>query len=410
MERIERLLKEMGNPERDLNCVHIAGTNGKGSTSLIIASVLAAAGYKVGRFISPHVHSYRERFTINGVEIEPLTLKRYIDEVEEKIENMTREGFPHPTEFEVLTAIAFQYFKDEGVDVGVIEVGMGGLYDSTNVITPLVSIITSIGLDHVEFLGGTIAEVAYNKAGIIKNGVPVVVGKLPPEAFKVVLEVAGEKAAPIYDSSLTWVEREAQDIYGQKVTIDYGGYELKGVDFSLLGDYQLDNLATAYTALMVLKQQGLRISDEDVRTALASLKIPGRLEIVREEPLVIIDVAHNPHGAEALVKSLAALLPERKKVLVCGMVDDKDAYETLKFLGQNTSKCVITRPEGPRGKGWQRAADVLYSLYPELKVYQIEDITKAVEKGLELLSPGEYLLITGSFYVINQARRVFVNL
>lgn len=409
MERIEQLLKEMGNPEKDLNYVHIAGTNGKGSTSLIIASVLAEAGYRVGRFISPHVHSYRERFTINGQEIDAPTLKRYIDEVEEKIRSMTEKGFPHPTEFEVLTAIAFQYFKDEKVDIAVIEVGMGGLYDSTNVITPLVSVITSIGLDHVEFLGGTIAEVAYNKAGIIKNGVPVVVGRLPEEAFKVVLKVAQDKAASIYDSSMTWVEREEQNIYGQKVTIEFNGHELRGVSFSLLGDYQLDNLATAYTALMILKRQGLKIEDEDVRKALSSLKIPARLEIVSRDPLVIVDVAHNPHGAEALLSSLNNLLPGREKVLVCGIVDDKDAYETLRFLGQNTIKCIVTRPEGPRGNNWTRAADVLISLYPQMEVYQIENIEEAVKKGLAVLPSDAYLLITGSFYVINQARRVFID-
>lgn len=388
--------------------MHIAGTNGKGSTSLIIASVLTEAGYKVGRFISPHVHSYRERFTIDGVEIEASTLKRYIDEVEARIKSMTEKGFPHPTEFEVLTAVAFQYFKDEKVDIAVIEVGMGGLYDSTNVINPLVSVITSVGLDHVEFLGNTIAEVAYNKAGIIKPGVPVVIGKLPEEAWKVVAQTARDKAAPIYSSNMTWVKREAETIHGQKVTIEFDYHELNSVSFSLLGDYQLDNLATAYTALMVLKQQGLKISDEDVINALSSLSIPGRLEVVSHEPLVIIDVAHNPHGASALSDSLTSLLPGRKKVLVCGIVDDKDAEETLRFLGKDVRACVVTRPEGPRGTNWVRAADIWRNLYPEAEVYQIEDIAAAVKKGLEILRDDEYLLITGSFYVINQARRVFI--
>ncbi|MBO8158795.1 folylpolyglutamate synthase/dihydrofolate synthase family protein [Thermosyntropha sp.] len=409
LERIERLLKEMGNPEKELKCVHIAGTNGKGSTSLIIASVLTKAGYKVGRFISPHVHSYRERFTIDGVEIDPWTLKRYIDEVEEKIAVMVEEGFPHPTEFEVLTAIAFQYFKDAEVDIAVIEVGMGGLYDSTNVITPLVSVITSVGLDHTDFLGTTIAEVAYNKAGIIKTGVPVVVGDLPEEAWQVVIKEAGAKGAPIYASSMTWVKREDLPQIGeQKVSIEFAGYELNSVSFALLGDYQLDNLATAYTALMVLKQLGYKITDDNVRDALASLHIPGRLEIVSRDPLVIVDVAHNPHGASALNRSLASLLPGRQKVLVCGMVDDKDATETLNFLGQDTRVCVLTRPEGPRGNNWRRAAAIFADLYPEIEVYQIEDIAQAVKKGLEMLRKDEYLLITGSFYVINQARRVFV--
>ncbi|SHG78237.1 dihydrofolate synthase / folylpolyglutamate synthase [Thermosyntropha lipolytica DSM 11003] len=402
------MLKEMGNPEKDLHYVHIAGTNGKGSTSLIISSVLAQAGYKVGRFISPHVHSYRERFTINGQEIDAQTLKQYIDQVEAGIKTMTEKGFPHPTEFEVLTAIAFQYFKDEKVDIAVIEVGMGGRYDSTNVITPLVSVITSIGLDHMDFLGGTIAEVAYNKAGIIKHGVPVVVGRVPEEAFRVIVDEAMNKTAPIYASSMTWVEREKQDIYGQEVTIEFAGHELKGVFFSLLGDYQLDNLATSYTTLMLLKKQGFKISDEHIRSALSFLKIPGRLEIVSRDPLVIVDVAHNPQGAEALSTSLYTLLPGRKKVLVCGIVDDKDAVETLRFLGKDTVKCIVTRPEGPRGENWNRVAAIIHSLYPQVEVYQVEDIKEAVGKGLKALAGDDYLLITGSFYVINQARRVFI--
>ncbi len=391
--------------------MHVCGTNGKGSTSLIMANILSAAGYKTGRFTSPHIHSYLERFTINGEMITAPELKKYVDEIERVIAVTFVNDKVRPTEFELLTAIALQWFKDNRVDMVVMEVGMGGLYDSTNVIIPEVSIITSVDLDHVEFLGHSIAEVAHNKAGIIKREVPVVIGELSSPAYEVIEKKAQQESSPIYRSVMTKIlSAQPLGLRGYEIEVKMISLELEKAYYSLAGDYQLENLATALTAVEVLKQKAYHISKEDIITALAHLKIGGRLEVINEDPLVIADVAHNPHGAKALNKALASLLPAKPKVLLCGIVDDKDAQGILQNLDNNTTSCVITRPEGRRGKEWQRLEIIWRELYPQKPVKAIESIEEAVDYSLKQLNKDEYLLICGSFYILDRARRMFTNL
>lgn len=401
----------MGNPEQGIKYVHVAGTNGKGSTSHIIEKLLDVAGYKVGRFTSPHIHSYLERFTINGNTITAQALQIYIDEIEEIIRKTFPNDQARPTEFELLTALAIKWFKDNQVDIAIMEVGMGGLYDSTNVIIPEVSIITSIGLDHVEFLGTSIEEVAFNKAGIIKPGVPIVVGKVDDKAFKVIENKALEENAPLYNSSsLTKViKKKSCSLLGYEVDILGPDYELANVIFSLPGYYQLENLATALTAVRILINKGYLISNEDIIKGLGSLKMPGRLEVVKNDPVVIVDVAHNPLAAKALDRSLNNLLPNQKRTLLCGIVDDKDAYSVLECLGQTASNCIITRPEGRRGENWLRLVPFWEELYPDKIVVAIEDIEEAVHYALKNIKPDEYLLICGSFYILDKARRIFTS-
>lgn len=204
LQRIQALLESMGNPHLKIPCVHIAGTNGKGSTSLLIAAILSCAGYRVGRFTSPHLHSYFERITINGQEIPGSDFVDYLDIIDNCVAHLTARGVEHPTEFEVLTAAAYQYFADQEVDIAVMETGLGGRFDSTNVIVPLLSVITSIDYDHTAILGNTIEEIAYNKAGIIKRKVPVLVGQLPEDALRVVKDYADDLQAPLYyDNEVT---------------------------------------------------------------------------------------------------------------------------------------------------------------------------------------------------------------
>ncbi|MGR6835358.1 bifunctional folylpolyglutamate synthase/dihydrofolate synthase [Syntrophomonas erecta] len=408
LERISILLEALGNPHEDLRCVHIAGTNGKGSTSLMIASVLSQAGYRVGRFISPHVHSYFERFTINNEEIDGEQFLHYLDHLDAVAQNLTKQGIEHPTEFEILTALAFLFFRDNDVDLAIIETGLGGLYDSTNVVHPLVSVITSVDYDHTNVLGSTLEEIAFNKAGIIKPGAPVVVGQIPEEAYRVVLEQARQKGVSVFDDAKIEINRYGSPgPYGQKVNIRMPGHSLTGIELSLLGDYQLDNLAVAMGALTILASEGFAFSDRDTELALNDLHIKGRTEIINWHPLSVLDVAHNPHAARALAQSLGNLFPGRGKVLVCGIVDDKDAYHTLEPLGSGTHVCIVTRPQGSRGSAWQRVTKTWRQLFPDIQVYEEEDIQAAVAKGISLLNGDDYLLVTGSFYVLDQARRYF---
>ena len=409
LERIESLLQEMGNPQRGLKYVHIAGTNGKGSTSLIIADILIKAGYRVGRFTSPHLHSYLERFTIDGVEITAEIFKSILDGIEKHIQTMLIKGEEHPTEFEVLTAIAFQYFQNEGVDIVVLEVGMGGSYDSTNVITPLVGVITGVDFDHTAFLGTTLGEIAANKAGIIKPGVPVVIGMMDKEALEVIKNKAQLWGAQLYHSDEISISPWGRpDLDNQTVNIEGPGLRLTGIRFSLRGDYQLRNLAVALRALLVMQDQGYAITEQYIRNSLAGLKMPGRLEVVKQSPLVIIDAAHNSQGAGALANALDILLPGRSKVLVLGLLDDKDREGILSALGRNTRMAIVTRPQGTRSQAWHEVEKQWRQKFPDIEVTSIQNITAAVEAGLATTAPDEYLLITGSFYVLDQARRVFM--
>lgn len=408
LERINKLLEALSNPQQNLAAVHIAGTNGKGSTSLMIADIISQAGCRVGRFISPHLHSYRERFTINGREIKAETLKGFLDRVEAVIQRELSADADRPTEFEILTAVAFLYFKEENVDLMVLEVGMGGLYDSTNVIIPLVSVITSIAYDHTAFLGNTIEEIAFNKAGIIKPGVPVVTGRLPESAQQVVCQEAVRQNAPVIPADSIQVRRIQQpDLLGQILTIESRFFHIDSAQFALLGGYQLSNLASALAVVEILMDLGYIVEEKHLLNALAAFRMPGRMEVLQQNPLVIGDVAHNPQGAQALAASLAGLLPQRSKVLMCGFLDDKDVKMNLLALGDHTRLAVVSRPESDRAVHWQEAARIWKEIYPQQSVFTEENIKAAVQKSLSLLEQDEYLLITGSFYLLDGARKCF---
>lgn len=408
LQRIASLLEAMGNPQQALQYVHIAGTNGKGSTALIIAQVLTRAGYKVGRFVSPHLHSYLERITIDGVEISAARFDAILDEIDDHIRVMLDRGEEHPTEFEVLTAAAFRCFQLEQVDLAVMEVGMGGTYDCTNVITPRVAVITGIDLDHTAFLGDTLGEIAANKAGIIKPGVPVVVGPMDTESLRVISETARSIEAPLFHSSeIKVIPSGPASLLSQEVDLEGPDLQLKGVAYTMPGAYQRRNLAVALRTLLVLREQGLAIDAASIRSALAGVSNPGRLEVVSPSPLVIVDAAHNPQGARALAESLHDLLPGRGKVLVLGLLDDKERAGVLAPLAENTRMVVVTRPQGSRSQAWQEVELIWRRDFPQIQVEVVENIERAVDRAMSVATASEYIVVTGSFYVLDQARRLF---
>jgi dihydrofolate synthase/folylpolyglutamate synthase len=410
LDNVTRLLQEMGNPQQSLKCVHVGGTNGKGSTSLIIEEIMTAAGYRVGRFSSPHLHVYTERITINGQQISTAEFNQQLAMTARHIESMVSRGENRPTEFELLTAMAFDYFHREKVDLAVLEVGMGGTYDSTNIITPLVAVITGVDFDHTAFLGSSLAAIAANKAGIIKPGIPVVVGRIQAEAMTVIKSRAAELGSPVIPAQTQQVSRAEQSLEGgQVINIRTYRHTMERIKFNLLGDYQLQNLSVAMEAVEVLTGLGYKVDQPAIRSALADITIPGRLEIHSRSPLVIADAAHNPEGARALAGSIDNLVPEWNKILVLGLVDDKDQDPVIKWLGHYTRLAIITRPVGSRGNTWRRVAERWKDICPDIPVVEIEDIVAAVQEGMKRLSSQEYLVITGSFYVLDQARRVFTN-
>lgn len=394
------MLALWGHPEQSLAFVHVAGTNGKGTTTQIIARALTLSGYVTGCFTSPHMVSYTERVTIDNQPIKPERFLAYLDELESLLSYPDPDASDLPTEFELLTAIAFKYFADNRVDFAVAEVGLGGTFDATNVIVPRVSVITGIDYDHMAFLGNTLAEIAANKAGIIKYKVPVVIGRLSGAAAEVIAERAQALQAPLISSESVSIEMLQSQLSGQMLRVY--GYDNDGwrCFYRLPGPYQRENLATALTVLQALRQAGVNIADHAVRETLQQVWLPGRMEKLSDQPLTVADVAHNPQGVKALTAALEEILPDKRKVLLTAILDDKDKVSMLTQLGKNTALAVFTKPVGNRGRDWQRTAQLWHELYPDIPAVIAEDIMDALSQAKRAAAQADYLLITGSFYLM----------
>lgn len=404
--RIQELLKRLDNPHLGLKVIHIGGTNGKGSTTAMLSAILQEGGYRVGAFTSPHLKSYTERYRINGAEISGEQVAVLIDELRPHLEAMVAEGFEHPTEFEVGTALAFLYFNREKVDFLVVEVGLGGAIDSTNVVKPLLSIITNVSMDHMDYLGHTIEEITRVKAGIIKPGAPVVTAA-GGEALGVIESVCLDKKSPLYvvGRELSW-QPAARDLSGQEFSLRGRRDYYEKLFIPLLGRHQLVNAATAVAAAEVLMDLGVSLNGDVVRLGLARTRWPGRMEIVSQKPLVIIDGAHNYDGARCLRQALEEYFPGRSIILVIGMLGDKERARVAAELASAARAVVVTRPDNPRASNWRELAGEVRSYASE--VYLLEDTGEAVRKALALAGPEEVILITGSLYMVGGAREVLL--
>ena len=321
------LLAALGNPEGGLAAVHVAGTNGKGSTCAMVAKGLESLGLPVGLTTSPHLVRFHERFQINGRPIGDEELGRHLAAVEEAAERVERESGLVPTFFECSLAIAFLHFREHGVKLAVVETGMGGRLDATNILVPMVSVITRIAMDHTQYLGDTLEKIAAEKAGIVKPGRPVVAAAMPDEALAVVAEAARRAGSPFVDvREAVSVRRVSGDLAGQKVAVSSAERDYGTLHTPLAAAYQLENIATAVATLETLRSPvGLPLPEDAVKKALAEVRWPGRMQLVRDNPPVVLDGAHNPDGAAALAASLKAAKVRRGTVsLVCGFCADKD--------------------------------------------------------------------------------------
>lgn len=403
LSRIEELLARLGDPHRKgLKIIHIGGTNGKGSTTAMLAGILRAAGYRVGAFTSPHLHSYTERYTINGIEIEQVEIAALLTELRPHLDEMVAAGHECPTEFEVGTALAFLYFFREKVDYLLLEVGLGGAIDSTNVALPLLAVITNVAKDHLNYLGHTIREIATVKAGIIKPGIPVVTAATGT-GLQVVEQVSSDKGCPLtrVGQDITWAP-EAHSISGQHFSIwgQKGSYE--GLEIRLLGRHQLVNAATAIGVVEGLIEKGAQIDKEEIRGGLAAASIPGRLEITSLQPLTIIDGAHNYAGARSLKSALADYFPDRDIVLVIGMLDDKERGHVVDVLVPGAKAVVVTKPDSPRSGDWRHLAGLAGR--HTANIYLSADVGEALDQARNLTGPEDLLCITGSIYLVAEAR------
>ena len=385
----------LGNPEKSLKCIHVAGTNGKGSTSHLIASILQTAGYKVGLFTSPHFNDIRERIKINGNYIPELEVLGFLERTKDFVENQ------RPSFFELMTAMAFSYFHEQKVDYAVIEVGMGGRLDATNIINPILSVITNIDYDHEQFLGNTKALIAGEKAGIIKNKVPVVIGQKDPETDSVFSKKAYQNNADIYFPEDDYNLVPAKTIsYSSYKLYEKGSKNYKRFTTELFGNYQVHNIRTAIYVANILRRMGLKIYDSHLKKGVSEVKqntnFFGRWEVIhRDRPRVIIDSAHNPQG----LKYVGEYLLNNKFDsihIVFGMVNDKSPEKLLSVLPQNATFyfCKANLPRGLDVDTLQNAANKL-----DLKSFKFNSVEDAYNFAYNSASKKGVLFVLGSIFV-----------
>lgn len=400
LERISRLLSLLGNPEKSLRFIHIAGTNGKGSTANACASVLKEAGYKTGLFTSPYIIDFRERMKINGEMISKSDLTEETEKIIPLVKKATEEGLK-PNEFEIVTAIAFDYFKNKCCDIVVLEVGLGGRFDATNIIDkPLVSVITSISLDHTKILGDTVSAIATEKCGIIKDGgVTVCTPNQTTDALEIIIKSCAERNNRLIIPNVNSVKVINDDFEGTNIE-----YYALNIHIPLPGKHQILNFVTAVEALTVLKTQGFNITNGEMQKGLANVSFPARLEILSHNPLIILDGAHNPEGIETLCSYIKAYLSE-PPVVITGMLADKD-YETSIAKIASLAKSVITlKPENTRALDAQKSATIA-SRYCK-SVFALDNYREALIKAMKIgdMSP---IVICGSLFLASKMRTTVI--
>ncbi len=404
LQRNGRLTELLGNPQNSYKIVHVAGTNGKGSTCNMLHDVLMASGYKTGLFISPHLEEFTERIQINKVPIGRDSLAEIATLVKEKIEIMYEEGCDELTEFEIVTAIGFKYFEEQKIDILVLEVGMGGRHDASNVIEKsLVSVITTIGLDHTEFLGDTLEQIAYEKAGIIKENSNVVIYPQDERIKNVIREEAKLKNASVFEADENNIRLIDSDLSGQ--TVEYmkkDVFNLSELKINFLGIHQLYNTATALLALEVLKNIGLNITDESIKKGLASCRYPGRFEIISKDPVIILDGGHNQNGIEYFSKAIKDIFKNKKIILFYGMLRDKNPENVLDFLIPLCEKVYTLTPDSHRAMSANEIAGLIKSRY-DISVTPLDSFEKAIDV-VQKLGMNDVAAFVGSLYIIGEVR------
>jgi dihydrofolate synthase/folylpolyglutamate synthase len=426
LNRMHELMRRLGSPQQHLRIIHIAGTKGKGSTAHMIASVLQAAGLRCGLYTSPHLETLEERFVINGMACQPAKLIELVELVRPAVEEMdqlattTGQHVGRPTFFEITTAIAFLYFHQQEVDLAVVEVGLGGRLDSTNVCQPCVSVITSISYDHVHLLGDTLHLIATEKGGIIKPGVPVVSGVQQDEPRATIQEIAQRRGSPLWSIQENFFIGDSDgshESFDCLVTVGSQQKTWQQLQLGLHGKHQRNNAAVALAVVACLQQQGWDIPDEAVHRGLADVHCPARIEIVAKNPVVLIDTAHNPASVHSLVQYLETRPRAARNILVFATSCDKDVSGMLRLLLPAFDNVILTRyVTNPRALAVEELeqecqAVLATSENRELEqsipfIESCEDPTAAWERVSMLGSPQDLICVTGSFYLAGEIRKL----
>lgn len=402
LENVKALLERLGNPQKHLKFIHVAGTNGKGSTCAFLHAILMEAGYTVGLYTSPYIEVFEERMRVNHHMIASDALARHVETVKGCIDTMVGDGFNHPTEFEVVTAVAMLYFKEMCCDVVVLEVGLGGRLDATNAIdVPLASVITPVDLDHTQYLGETYGEVAYEKAGIIKSGGAVISASQHPEAMAVIRGTAAERGNRL-------IEVDASAIDVSKVTLGRleFSYRRKSYHTALFGVYQAENAALAIEVIDYLNaSRALEVPESAVEQGIAQTRWMGRLEHVSRTPDIIIDGAHNVHGVKGLFRSMERVAENRPIIGIVGVLSDKDVRGMVRVAAPHLKGVIVTAPDNPRALSEKALAEYFSEEeVPVLGAYaSAHEAVQAIEKGNTSDAP--IYLIFGSLYMIGAIRQ-----
>ncbi|MEG9296996.1 folylpolyglutamate synthase/dihydrofolate synthase family protein [Mangrovibacillus sp. Mu-81] len=406
LQRMNHLLKELGNPHESIKSVHIGGTNGKGSTVTYLRHILQEAGYSVGTFTSPYFERFNERISVNGNHLSDQDLISLVSLIKPIAEGMKESEWGEPSEFEIITAMSMVYFAETAKpDLVLFEVGLGGRLDSTNVINPLVSVITSIGMDHMQFLGDSIEEISFEKAGIIKPGVPVISGVIQPEAINVIMETAKEKGSHVFQAE--------KDFHTERASILHNGesfqYESSGrsssYEIAMMGAHQVKNAAIALkTAELLRSQHEITYTDAELKAGLKNAYWPGRLELVSEKPAVILDGAHNPEGIQALVTTIKERFPTENVTILFSALKDKELKHMIELLEEAASIISFTSFSFPR----VAEAEELFALSDHPCKEKTGDWQHYIEEKLESMGDDEVLFITGSLYFLSEVKPVLL--
>jgi dihydrofolate synthase/folylpolyglutamate synthase len=398
--QVKRILEAIGNPEREVQAIHIGGTNGKGSTAAMMASILQKEGYRVGLYTSPHLVRFTERIKVNGQEIEKEEVAEMTKWMRERIEVAS---IPPPfTFFDFTTAMALLYFKQTLVDLAILEVGLGGRLDSTNVVDPLLSIITNISKDHEEYLGRSILKIAGEKAGIIKRGRPLITSTTQPQVLRLFSKICREKGSPYFR-----VGKEIRYVSLEDGNFNYEGLHRKlwDIHLNLIGFHQIVNATTALGATELLEDLGYPVSIDAMVEGLREAEWPGRLERVSSSPQIILDGAHNPAGALALKESLEKEFKYNHLILLIGVMKDKDIKSILHLLAPLADHIILTRPHNDRAAPPALLKEALGQNGKRAEI--IEDLKEAIKRGCSMAEGEDLLCITGSLYTVGEARAYF---
>ena len=404
LERTHKLLEYLGNPEKDLKLIHIAGTNGKGSTTSMITEILMGAGYKVGMYTSPFIEEFEERIQINRRNIPKETLANLIDEVKVAVDRVIEEGYNHPTEFEIITVLMLLYFKKEKIDFGVIEVGLGGRLDSTNVIIPILQVITSISFDHTNLLGNTLEEIAGEKAGIIKKNIPTVIYPQEEDALKVIKNKCAAMESDLYTA-------DKDNMKFVKVVNEDKPYQLLkykeefNIFLPLLGEHQILNLSVAMKVIEVLNNRKIvNITTESIIKSIKNVTWKGRLEVLSNNPYVVIDGAHNIQGIKTLSRNIKKYFKYENLHLILGILADKDVEEMIKIITPIAKQVYAVTPNSIR-------AELADDLKNEIVKYNancraFDEYEEAYLEALKNAKENDIILASGSLYMIGDMRKI----